>query len=254
MSDDDAKFDYRARSRRRVDRAREHLSSGQKDHLIYACLELRLAIESLTYDLLRLYRDDVEPSTLQRWEPHKLFKELLAMDPDADAGMTLHVAGPDGTFDGPGSIEFKEHRLSGAWAQKMHRALGYFLHERLLRELESGKDSDFSKMQRKVEEAIKELDQIHESTGFNLRFRQAPKFSCVCGEQVSRFIARTQREVPVSCTACGKQYLIQRTASDEFRVLEKLEGRQDYSTFPTTHWIGGSEIPGNLPVKSSSEG
>lgn len=238
MSKEDVGISYRGRSKERVESARRHLESEDDARLVYACLDLRLAIESLTYDLVKLYSIDLSDSVITTWEPHKLFKELLILDPDADAGLTLTIAGKDGSFEAPDAIEFKEHRLSAKWAQKMHRALGYFLHERLLRELEAGKDSSFHTMRRKVEEAIVELDAIHSSSGFNLRFRQAPKFQCRCGEMLSGFVARTRKTAPVKCGACGTQFVIERTGRDEFRVLEKLAESSNFSVFPMGRWIG----------------
>ncbi|MES2834095.1 MAG: hypothetical protein V4707_05225 [Pseudomonadota bacterium] len=240
MSEEDASFNYRARARRRLDSARAHLASGEDHQLLYACLEVRLAIESLTYDLVRLYRDDLAPEVLRTWEPHKLFAELLETDPDADAGLTISFAGADGSFDGPDVVEFKEHRLNAKWASKTHRALGYFLHERLLIELETGKDSDPETLRRKIDESVAEIDLVLKSSGFNLRFRQAPKFACECGETVSRSIARLQSEVAVTCKACGKEFLVRRKGHDEFDVLEKTPPVELKTDFPTSSWVGPS--------------
>lgn len=200
-----------------------------------------MAIESLTYELVAIYREDLDPAVLRTWEPRKVFDELLAIDPDADASMTLTIAAKGEGFEGPGAITFKEHRMSEKWARKMHGTLGGFLHERLLPQLEAGKDADLVKTARKVGEIIDELDRILASNGFKLRFRQAPKFECDCGAEIRRFIARGQKVVPASCPQCGKLFRVERKADGDFRVMEYVGSPPPTQGYPFAAWTGPND-------------
>ncbi len=202
--------DYRERARARLASAREHLDSGDDRLLVYAALEARLAIEGLTYDLVRLYRADVDPAVLSTWQPRQLFKELLAADPDAGSGMTFHISGADGSFEGTGSITLKEHRLSAHTAGNLHSALGSFLHERMVGQLEAGRDIDHAKMRRKIGEVLTELEEVLSSNGFNLRTHQRIQWTCRCSIQMEASISLRQSGKRVKCKTCSRSYEVVR--------------------------------------------
>lgn len=208
---------YRDRARGYLKRAVAHVESGDNHRLVYAALEARMAIESLTYDLVRLYRGDVAPSVLSTWQPGKLFKELLAADPDADSGLTIHIAGADGSFEGDGTITFQEHRLAADVAGRLHAALGSFLHERVVAKLDAGKDADYATMRRKVGEVIGELEKVLASSGFNLRARQNVEWPCDCSEPLKAWISFRQPTKRWKCSECGRSYEIVRL-DDDVRV------------------------------------
>lgn len=206
--------DYRERASARVARAREHLDSEEDHRLVYAALEARLAIEGLTYDLVRIYRADVDPVALSTWQPRQLFQELLAADPDAGSSMTIQVAGADGTFDGAGSITLKEHRLNARTAGAQHSALGSFLHERMVRQLDAGQDVDHSKMRRKIGEVLTELEQVLSSNGFNLRSHQRIQWLCRCSIPMEASISLRQSGKRVKCQTCSRSYEVVRIDDD----------------------------------------
>lgn len=209
-----AETDYRDRARGYLERAVAHVESGDNHRLVYAALEARMAIESLTYDLVRLYRGDVAPSVLSTWQPTKLFTELLAADPDADSGLEIHIAGEDGTFEGADTITLKEHRLRASVAGKLHSALGSFLHERVVAKLDAGKDADYATMRRKVGEVIGELEKVLASNGFNLRANQNVGWTCDCSAPLKAKISLRQSGKRIRCAACRRAYEIVRVKAD----------------------------------------
>jgi hypothetical protein len=206
--------DYRDRARGYLARAVAHVESGDNHRLVYAALEARMAIESLTYDLVRLYRGDVPPSVLSTWQPAKLFKELLAADPDADSGLEIHIAGQDGTFEGTDTITLKEHRLRANVAGKFHSALGSFLHEREVAKLDAGKDADFAIMRRKVGQVIIELERVLASSGFNLRAHHNLAWACDCSALLKATMPFRQSSKRSRCASCLRTYELVRLEAD----------------------------------------
>jgi hypothetical protein len=55
-------------------------------------LELRFAIEYITYDQLTAYIREVSGEALKKWTPKQVISELLEVDPEADCGADNWVA------------------------------------------------------------------------------------------------------------------------------------------------------------------
>lgn len=83
--------DLRSRARAAVERARRHLDAGDEIALRYACLELRFAVEFLTYSLLQVYLAEVPEDTVKKWTPREVIGELLNADERADQSVRLSV-------------------------------------------------------------------------------------------------------------------------------------------------------------------
>ena len=73
--------DYRNDAKRRLVRAKNELASADDARLIYATLELRMAIESITYDRALAYKKEFPPREYETWQPKKVMAELLDIDP-----------------------------------------------------------------------------------------------------------------------------------------------------------------------------
>jgi len=71
-------------------RARTELAADDPHRLRYAALELRDAMEALTYDRALAFKDDIPPEEYKTWQPRKLMAVLLEIDPSI--GMTSTVA------------------------------------------------------------------------------------------------------------------------------------------------------------------
>jgi hypothetical protein len=83
--------DFRSVARHAVSAAKVELASGDSDRLLYAALQLRMAVEALTYERAHAYRGLLPPAQCGAWQPRKVMQALLEMDPLADQGGTLLV-------------------------------------------------------------------------------------------------------------------------------------------------------------------
>ena len=94
-------------------------------------LGLRMAIEVRDLRASRSYEKELQPTEYDTWQPGKLMKELLEIDPDADTSGTLSF----GIEDVPGE-HAKEMKTLGAEKvfnlaaiKKSYDALGSYLHQ-----------------------------------------------------------------------------------------------------------------------------
>ena len=73
---------YRGLLRAHWDKATARLKTGNDDDVIYACLELRKCLEAYAYFLLSHYLSEASFKLVQKtWQPDKVIKELLAIEP-----------------------------------------------------------------------------------------------------------------------------------------------------------------------------
>ena len=203
------KPDYRHRAREHVKAAKALLAKPGEDNARYACLELRMGIESLTYQTLETYLSEAPNSVMAQWTPKKVMDELLEVDPRADKSVTLFV----GIEETPG-VESKDMKYLGEdkrftvkWGNKAHNALGNFLHEPTIADFKAGKDSSDAAARKKAQEIIDELDGILKTTLFNVNFGQFVSFSCACGFAIRRKAEVLDPAKPVACGGCGRQYI-----------------------------------------------
>lgn len=62
---------FRQSAREAIVRAKEELATGNLHRLRYAALELRDAMEALTYDRALAFKDEIPPEEYKTWQPRK---------------------------------------------------------------------------------------------------------------------------------------------------------------------------------------
>jgi len=82
---------YRNDARAAQKRARTELDAGDDERLKYAALELREAMEALTYDRAATYNAELPTAAYDTWQPRKVMELLLEIDPNADKDSSLAV-------------------------------------------------------------------------------------------------------------------------------------------------------------------
>ena len=203
--------DMRWAARDCVTRAKNLLANGDDPSARYACLELRFAIEYLSYDLLQTYRDELPYDAVKKWQPKEVISEMRNVDPHADASSSLSVAmeatpgepPPDEAWTSLG----EEHRFSMPWANKNHNALGNYLHAPTIHHLESGSAATVETIIARATEVLNECEQILNSSFYNSNFGNFFTFNCGdCKTQMrGRVKDPTQKQV-VTCRKCHAVY------------------------------------------------
>ena len=198
-------FDFRSLAGAHHQRAGQLLASGDPVQGRHACLELRMALECLTYDLLQLYRDDVDDAVLEMWQAGKILDALVTLDPDVEATIELRVASEDADLETP-ILNWHEDRLDLKWTKKAYATLGHFLHERTFAELERGVIDDPAKIRERALSIHGELGRVLASSGWNLRIKETAMVACDCGDQAVFSMSPRQLFSRARCSACGADY------------------------------------------------
>lgn len=205
------KMNYRHQAREYLKRSKEELATADKDHLKYAALELRMAMESLTYDRALAYKDEFPPDEYETWQPLKLMQVLIDIDPTADMGGSLAV----GLEENPGVPASKmtsmgsEIVLNMSTLKEHYSALGSYLHVQSLKQSLSGKPINFEKIRSRCEEIVSFIEKVLSSSVFNITLGNFSTVACGnCGERMRKRLPHGQRETQVQCYSCHASYTL----------------------------------------------
>lgn len=198
-----------------VIRAKNLLVNGDEPSSRYACLELRFAIEYLTYDLLQTYRDELPYDIVKKWQPREIISEMRNMDPYADCSSQLFV-GPEVSLGAPPptNVEWKslgeEHRFTMEWANKNYNALGNYLHASTLHQLESGSTPKPETILARVTEVLHECERVLNSRIWNNNFGNFFWFDCGdCKTRIKGRVKDLAQKQVVKCRQCHAQHDIE---------------------------------------------
>lgn len=206
-------MDFRARAKDALNRAKEELGSNDNKRLRYAALELRLALEAITYGRLWLYKDDIPPTEYGTWQPKRVMQVLLDIDPYADQTMTLHI-GQEKKRGKPANKMTKvgtEHVLSIRVLKDHYDALGFNLHTPTIKQLQDGIDADPEKLRNRCDKLVKVIEEVLSSTMFNVHFGQTATMDCMrCGSKVRSRIPLTKKKEAFEskCWECNATYSV----------------------------------------------
>ncbi|MGE3993220.1 hypothetical protein [Pseudorhodoplanes sp.] len=209
---------YRQMARESLQRAKNELAAEDPLRYRYAALEMREAIEALIYERANVFKDDVKPDQLKVWQPKKLMQLLVSIDPAANMGCTLKI-GPHGPNDemptemkvlGTETVlrleDFKNH----------YDALGSFLHVLTIQKIDEGKTHDLQRLKAKCLELIPVIENVLNSTLFNVHIRETATMDCVrCGFEMKKRFPLGSDKVDVECFNCGAPYLLKDMGGDQ---------------------------------------
>ena len=202
----------RRAARECVSRARDLLARGDEPSARHACLELRFAIEYITYDQLQVYMKEVSDDALKKWTPKQVISELLEVDPYADQSCTI-AFGLEHTYGiSPPPEEMhllgQDRRFSMKWANKNHNTLGNFLHAPTMHQIESGGAPTLADIIEKATDVANECEQILNSPVFHVNFGQFFNFECKdCSTPIRRRVGSLTPEEGVVCPKCCATYM-----------------------------------------------
>lgn len=207
LPDPEDRINYRSKARAHVKAARERLEAADPFGSVYACLHSRFAIEALAYELLQDYLSEVSPEAMSRWTPKAVLNDLLNISDDACSPISLTIGLNPGKDEPQQTITLDSHRFSAEWANKMHNALGSFLHQPTIRQLRREPEADIPGLARqKAEQALSELERVLASKVWSFRAHRLVKTTCKCGYLVARDIEFLNAGKEVICSDCGRAY------------------------------------------------
>lgn len=221
---------FRQQARDAMSRARTELSAGDETRLKFAALELRMAIEAVTYERAQSYREEIPQSEYRTWQPKKVMQVLVDIEPSADKGSSIAFA----LEEVPG-VAAKEMTSLGAEkvfslrAIKEHYdALGSYLHIPTVRQLEESGGPDLPKLRKRCLAIIELLDDVLSSPIFNINFGMFSFIACMnpdCRKPVRTRLPAGQDALAVDCLECGMGYELSVAADGQCTwrpVLEEI--------------------------------
>jgi hypothetical protein len=202
-------MNFRQQAREAVVRAREMLGKGKDDHLKYAALELRMAMESLTYERANAYAEEIAPEHYSTWQPRKVLQFLLEIDPNADKDSSLRYAKQE-AYGVPGT-EFlslgTEKVLNLKTIQDHYDALGSFLHVPTLKQQMATTPPDMAKLRQRCDAIADEIEKALASPVWNITLGNFSSIQCMrCDSPVHKRLQTGSPDCNATCFKCGATY------------------------------------------------
>lgn len=218
-------FPYRDLAKTRLAKARILLSSNDDDNLTYACLELRKCVEALSYEMPKSYLREVPLKAFEMWQPDRVLRELLRVDPKADVSRTLSMQREASETEPAGEWVTigEDRRLSAKRATKIFHALGSFIHVPTLRHMEKSSLPEAKEIRATAEQIYAELDHVLSAKIWTTGFvSEGVTFTCeVCEAPVRRPIPVLSDGGEVECGNCGNLYEVKHEPDDEWSFALK---------------------------------
>jgi hypothetical protein len=216
-------IDFRNQARGYLKQAKAELTTGDDVRLRYAALDLRFAMEALTYDRARAYKDELPPSEYDTWQPRKLMVLLLEIDPNADkdsflsVGIEEHYGVPAPVMTALGA----ETVLNLAVLKKHYDAIGNFLHVPTLKQAETSPPVP-AKLRERCEEVAAYIEKVLASPVWNATFGNFASMQCEnCGATIRKRIPHGQEKLTAKCFECPATYTV--TDAGKGKVYWKLD-------------------------------
>ncbi|MEP0174412.1 MAG: hypothetical protein ABJD02_17405 [Paraglaciecola sp.] len=204
-------INYRNLARKHLKHANERLAGGADQSLKYAALDLRMAMEALTYDRVAAYKGEFPPSEYETWQPRKIMMVLLEIDPmaDKDSSIALGLEEKYGVPT-PKMTSLGTEKVLGLKTLKKHYdALGSYLHIQSLKSARSGKDINYEKIRGRCEYIAKYVSEALSSPVFNCTIGMFANLECIeCSKPIRKRIPSGKDSVTAECFECGATYTI----------------------------------------------
>jgi DNA-directed RNA polymerase subunit RPC12/RpoP len=194
-----------------VERAKALLREDDPYKLVYAALELRLAIERICYRKLRMRLEYLDQSALRRWQPRQVVETVVELaDPHAAEDYSLFITSGRVRETHLGSTKAINPKKLGKHWQK----LSSYLHLQIPKEISDiiASFPSESVLKPYLEEVIGDLEEITSAT-MDIHMALGVQFVCIrCAKTAVRSEhALTEKKVVV-CSGCGMRYITHRTA------------------------------------------
>lgn len=222
---------FRSLAEKSLARAKQEFEANDPVRLRYAALDLRDALEALTYDRAKAFKDDIPPADYKTWQPRKLMAVLVSFDPSIGETSTLSI-GVEKEYGEPAPPENMkllgtDHVLSLAHLKKHYDAVGSYLHMPTLEQLQSGKSPDLDKLRGRCKTVIELVETILSSSVWNVNIGRITKLDkCMnedCNKPVRKRVPSNKDSFDAQCFECSAEYKITLTGSGKAEWQPKQE-------------------------------
>ena len=209
------------------DKAEAELNSEDDSRLEYAALSLRKSIEYLAYDRLNAYHKEINLDIYETWQPGKVVKHLLELDPNAMVEQTLSIAINDELLP----IQERDYKeigiekpISMTILKKPYNSLGSYLHAPIIKKIKAGNSVDFAKLRALCIKILTEIDRVLSSTMWSTAIGDFSSFKCSRCKQSSIFRELNDEESrKVWCSSCNAPHTAYLDNKREERVKPHMK-------------------------------
>jgi hypothetical protein len=207
--------DYRHLARESLARAKEELAANKPDRLRYAALELRDAMEALTYDRALALKDEIPPEEYETWQPRQLMALLVDIDPTIGITSTVSIGqekdGKPATREEMKTLG-TDHVLTLGTLRAHYNAIGSFLHVPSLEQVQARKMPDLARLRERCEVIVAEVEKALSSRIRNVRIGYPVALDRCMNDNCKKPIRKTmpvgKDTIDVQCFHCEAQYTI----------------------------------------------
>lgn len=249
--------DYRHLARESLSRAKAELAAQDADRLRYAALELRDAMEAVTYDRALAFKDEIPPEEYKTWQPRKLMAVLADIDPSMIMSSTIAVGIEPEYGKAPPADDMQLLGTDQVFTLKdlkaYYDAIGGHLHMPSLDQLQTGKIADPKKLRMRCEAVVFSLEKVLSSPVYNVTLGNfAMLDECMnedCKKPIRKRIPHGKAEIEVECFECKAVYTVTSLPGNAVEFKPKMTlvrcSTQDCSEMfplwphemkPGTHW------------------
>lgn len=207
------KADLRTEARQALARAKGELAAQKVERIKYAALELRFAMEAVTYDRALAVKDEIPPEEYRTWQPRKLMQLLHDIDPTLGMSATIAVGIEKVYGEQPPPEDMQllgtDRVFTLADLKAHYDAVGSYLHIPSLAQMMKSGMPDQEKLRVRCEALIVALEEILASPVWNSTLGAFTEFQCRrCQKPVRKRIPLGKEQVEATCFECKAEYLI----------------------------------------------
>lgn len=210
-------MNYRGKSREHLIEASKKLATKADSDLKYAALELRMAMEALTYDRALAFKEEFPIEEYDTWQPKKIMAVLLEIDPLADQDRTISIG-----LEEECGVQSKEMKSLGSETvlnmrvlKKHYDALGSFLHIQTIKSTKAGKTVNHDRVRKRCEEIEVYLNKVLSSPVFNSTIGLFASIECMeCSNKIRKRIPG-EDVIHVQCPDCDASYRVSKSGNNQ---------------------------------------
>jgi hypothetical protein len=221
---------FRHLARQAVDRAKTELASNDPERVKYAALELRFAMEAVTYNRALAFKAEIPPEEYSTWQPRQLIKVLHDIDPGIVMTSTIAFGLQDDTHPSGRPESMQIWGTDTVFTLKDLKAhydvIGNNLHMPTFGQLEKGKIHDSVSLRQRCEAVISLLDAVLASRVFNATIAEfAYLEQCMrCKKPLRKRMPHGKAVIEATCLECKAEYII----TDEGNGVVRWKPKQEY--------------------------
>lgn len=212
------KPNFRHMARQALKKCNAKMGTDNDDDLRDAALQLRMAMEALTYERAMTYANELGPDKMKTWQPKRLMERMLEVDPQADTAATLSFGLEPSYGETPETMTMlgTDKVLKLATLKKHYDALGSYLHTPTLAQLEKNKTHDMSKLRNRCVNIVDAIETVLASKIWGTSMTNSGEIECfVCEKPVRRRLLNGVDVRKVECWECKATYNMGRTEDNQ---------------------------------------